>query len=48
MDILVNRTLYRSCQAGPGYEPGTSALKASALPIEQGLETALETSLTQG
>ena len=23
-----------SCQAGPGIEPGPSALKASALPIE--------------
>ena len=23
-----------SCQAGPGYEPGPSALKAGALPIE--------------
>ena len=34
MDILVNRTLYMSCQAGPGIEPGLSALKASALPIE--------------
>ena len=34
MDILVNRTLYMSCQAGPGIEPGPSALKASALPIE--------------
>ena len=34
MDILVNITLYMSCQAGPGIEPGPSALKASALPIE--------------
>ena len=34
MDILVNRTLYMSYQAGPGIEPGPSALKASALPIE--------------
>ena len=34
MDILVNRTLHMSCQAGPGIEPGPSALKASALPIE--------------
>ena len=34
MDILVSRTLYMSCQAGPGLEPGPSALKASALPIE--------------
>ena len=34
MDILVSRTLYMSCQAGPGMEPGPSALKASALPIE--------------
>ena len=34
MDILVNRTLYMSCQAGPGIEPGPSALKASALPID--------------
>ena len=33
MDILVSRTLYMSCQAGPGIEPGPSALKASALPI---------------
>ena len=29
MDILVSRTLYMSCQAGPGIEPGPSAL-----PIE--------------
>ena len=35
MDIIVSRTLYMSCQAGPGIEPGPSALKASALPIEQ-------------
>ena len=34
MDILVSRTLYMSCQPGPGIEPGPSALKASALPIE--------------
>ena len=34
MDILVSRTLYMSCQAGAGIEPGPSALKASALPIE--------------
>ena len=34
MDILVSRTLYMSCQAGQGIEPGPSALKASALPIE--------------
>ena len=34
MNILVSRTLYMSCQAGPGIEPGPSALKASALPIE--------------
>ena len=34
MDILVSRTLYMSCQAGPGIGPGPSALKASALPIE--------------
>ena len=34
MDIIVSRTLYMSCQAGPGIEPGPSALKASALPIE--------------
>ena len=34
MDILVCRTRYMSCQAGPGIEPGPSALKASALPIE--------------
>ena len=34
MDILVSRTLYMSCQAGPGIEPGPSDLKASALPIE--------------
>ena len=34
MDILVSRTLYMSCQAGPGIEPGPSALRASALPIE--------------
>ena len=34
MDILVSRTLYMSCQAGPGIEPGPSALKASAFPIE--------------
>ena len=31
---LCGRTLYMSCQAGPGIEPGPSALKASALPIE--------------
>ena len=35
MDTLVSRTLYMSCQAGPGIEPGPSALKASALPIIQ-------------
>ena len=34
MDILVSRTLYMSCQAGQEIEPGPSALKASALPIE--------------
>ena len=34
MDILVSRTLYMSCQAGPGIEPGPSAMKASVLPIE--------------
>ena len=34
MDILVSRTLYMSCQAGLGIEPGPSAQKASALPIE--------------
>ena len=34
MDILVSRILYMSCQAGPGIEPGPSALKVSALPIE--------------
>ena len=34
IDILVIRTLYMSCQGGPGIEPGQSALKASALPIE--------------
>ena len=34
MDILVSRTVYVSCQAGPGIEPGPSALKARALPIE--------------
>ena len=34
MDILVSRTLYMSCLAGPGIEPGPSALKAGALPIE--------------
>ena len=34
MDIHVSRTLYMSCQAGPGIEPGPSALKASALPIK--------------
>ena len=34
VDILVSRTLYMSSQAGPGIEPGPSALKASALPIE--------------
>ena len=33
MDILVSRTLYMFCQAGPGIEPGPSALKASDLPI---------------
>ena len=34
MDILVSRTLYMSCQAGPGIRPGPSALSGSALPIE--------------
>ena len=34
MDILVSRTLYMSCQAGPGIEPGPSALKPTALLIE--------------
>ena len=34
MDILINRTLYISCQAGPRLNPGPSALKASVLPIE--------------
>ena len=34
MYILGSRTLYMSCQAGPGLEPGPSALKASTLPIE--------------
>ena len=34
MDILVSRTLHMSCQAAWGIEPGPSALKASALPIE--------------
>ena len=42
MDILVNRTLYMSCQAGPGIEPGPSALKASALPIELTWQTKFE------
>ena len=41
MDILVNRTLYMSCQAGPGIEPGPSALKASALPIELTWQTCI-------
>ena len=41
MDILVSRTLYMSCQAGPGIEPGPSALKASALPIELTWQTIL-------
>ena len=35
MDILVSRTLYMSCQAGPEIEPGPSALKVSALPIDR-------------
>ena len=39
MDILVSRTLYMSCQAGPGIEPGPSVLKASALPIELTCQT---------
>ena len=34
MDIRVSRTLYMSCQAGPGIEPEPSALKARVLPIE--------------
>ena len=34
MDILVSRTLYMPCQAGPRIESGPSALKASAFPIE--------------
>ena len=42
MDILVSRTLYMSCQAGPGIEPGPSALKASALPIELTWQTKRE------
>ena len=41
MDILASRTLYMSCQAGPGIEPGPSALKASALPIELTWQTHL-------
>ena len=41
MDILVSRTLYMSCQAGPGIEPGPSAPKASALPIELTWQTNL-------
>ena len=47
MDILINRTLYMSCQAGPDRgvrtqdhpNPEPSALKASALPIEQTWQT---------
>ena len=42
MDILVSRTLYMSCQAGPGIEPGPSALKASALRIELTWQTILK------
>ena len=41
MDIRVSRTLYMSCQAGPGIEPGPSALKASALPIELTWQTTI-------
>ena len=41
MDILVSRTLYMSCQAGPGIEPGPSALKASILPIELTWQTCM-------
>ena len=41
MNILVSRTLYMSCQAEPGIEPGPSALKASALPIELTWQTTL-------
>ena len=33
MDILVSRTLYMSCQAGPGIAPGPSALKATAIEL---------------
>ena len=32
MDIRMNRTLYMSCHAEPGFEP--SALNASPLPID--------------
>ena len=31
-----------SCEAGPGIEPGPSALKASALPIELTWQTILK------
>ena len=31
-----------SCQAGPGIEPGPSALNASALPIELTWQTNLD------
>ena len=33
MDILVSRPLYMTCQAGPGIEPGPSALKADNIII---------------
>ena len=44
MDIIVNRTLYMSCQAGPGIEPGPSALKASALKASALKASALKAS----
>ena len=42
MDILVSRTLYLSCQAGPGIEPGPSVLKASDLPFELTWQTIID------
>ena len=48
IDILVNRTLYMSCQAGPGIEPGPSALEASALPIEITWQLAINLMIVPG
>ena len=34
MDIIINRSLYISCQAGPGFDVELSALKASTNMVE--------------